>query len=479
MFGFPTRVRYLFHEEPKSYPIRRGVIDRNLDIAVSQFAPGAQTVKDDALHTAIGVVDYRPYRGGLMREPDPLSHRRVIGVCRRCQAITTAPSGNEACPVCGAPADPETGFRVTEVCEPPGFISLWTAKAEFEGNFDYTPQALRARTAAPANAPQSGGNFLVDDLRQAEVFQINDNDGKDFDFVAGDHAFRNIWITEEGVQAAVDTMPQADRASVRKPHVDRGAGVIKTALASITTTDVMTLELASLPSRLRLDPSTPEGRAVWYSFGFLLRRAAATYLDIPEGEINLGLQPHLDTRLPWPTARLFLSDSLENGAGYSSYFADPREMEKLLRFILSPEFCGPLFDAGHRRDCSSSCHRCLRDFANMRYHPLLDWRIGLDMARLALDATAMPTLQTDYWQDIVARVEREYYGAHGLQKAQIGGVPAGLRDGRVYALRHPMWAEHDAWRGPELAGAAVAARRSGLTLVVKSLFDVIRVPYAL
>jgi hypothetical protein len=42
MFGFPTRIRYLFHDWPSSafeWP-PEDVIDRELDIAISQFAPG-------------------------------------------------------------------------------------------------------------------------------------------------------------------------------------------------------------------------------------------------------------------------------------------------------------------------------------------------------------------------------------------------------------------------------------------------------
>jgi hypothetical protein len=45
MFGFPTQVRLLYQEVPKSLPPERE-IDRTLDLAISQFAPGSQTVKD-------------------------------------------------------------------------------------------------------------------------------------------------------------------------------------------------------------------------------------------------------------------------------------------------------------------------------------------------------------------------------------------------------------------------------------------------
>ncbi|NJK82290.1 MAG: hypothetical protein HC914_21530 [Chloroflexaceae bacterium] len=60
MFGFPTRVRLLYTAWPTTadtWPPVGGVIDRNLDLAISQFAPGSETVKDKAVHTAIGVVN--------------------------------------------------------------------------------------------------------------------------------------------------------------------------------------------------------------------------------------------------------------------------------------------------------------------------------------------------------------------------------------------------------------------------------------
>src|SRR5262249_34951583 len=54
MFGFPTKARYLFHERPRrTYPWPpRGVVDRDLTIAIGQFAPGGEIVKDKAIHTS-------------------------------------------------------------------------------------------------------------------------------------------------------------------------------------------------------------------------------------------------------------------------------------------------------------------------------------------------------------------------------------------------------------------------------------------
>src|SRR5262249_52452611 len=60
MFGFPTRVRLLYTSWPyeaRPWPPENGTVDRDLDIAITQFAPGSETVKDKAVHTACGVVE--------------------------------------------------------------------------------------------------------------------------------------------------------------------------------------------------------------------------------------------------------------------------------------------------------------------------------------------------------------------------------------------------------------------------------------
>ena len=74
MFGFPTRVRSLYHGgRPRRWPPEQGVVDRQLDIAISQFAPGAQTVKDDQLLTSVGVVSYIQTGQNVHRSPTPSS----------------------------------------------------------------------------------------------------------------------------------------------------------------------------------------------------------------------------------------------------------------------------------------------------------------------------------------------------------------------------------------------------------------------
>ena len=58
MFGFPTRVRLLYTRWPSAnpWPPETDIVDRDLEVAISQFAPGSQTVKDKAVYNCMWCV---------------------------------------------------------------------------------------------------------------------------------------------------------------------------------------------------------------------------------------------------------------------------------------------------------------------------------------------------------------------------------------------------------------------------------------
>ena len=487
MFGFPTRGRILYHERPKQKPdgTVSGTIDRELDIAISQFAPKAQTVKDDALHTAIGVASYRPNgRGGFDPVPNPLGPSTKVGICRNCQALdANVPPKSDGCKICGAPLGER--YRIAELSEPTGFVSHWNAFADFNGSFEFPSPSLRARMGAEPFAPQSSGNFEVDRLEQTTVYRINDNNGQDFAFrkMQGE----DVWMVREAEMAAREAVPKRDRDAISF-ILYAGDEKIR-ALASIATTDVITLGLGNVPLSLCLSPTTPAGKAAWYSLGFLLRRAAAVKLDVPESEIEVGLQPQTrQIALPdgssQTLARLFLSDTLENGAGYSTQFGSPAAMQDLLGFLCDPNysdvsFQAPLRSVNHRRDCLTSCPHCLRDFGNMAYHPLLDWRIGLDMARLALNGDACLDLTGEFWQDVVNYLTQTYFSAFELKSAHFGSLTAGIKGKTAYLLIHPFWNTDASQLRREMQEAKTAANQENLSVVYLSVFDALRVGYSL
>jgi DEAD/DEAH box helicase domain-containing protein len=491
MFGLPTRIRYLFHQRPSRWPPQYGTIDRPLEVAISQFAPGAQTVKDDELHTAVGVVDYRPMAGRPEMHPDPLGRFDSVGICRQCQALVETPTPTAGCPYCTAAPGPD-GYRIVDLSEPPGFSTWFAINSEFRGGFEFTPRSLRARMGAGIPASTAHRNFHIG-RGSAQVYRINDNDGNDFEFtkLRGQH----FWLIDEAFQTALRDLPPPERLGVTPPVYEDPAVAppIRRALASIALTDVLAVGIERVPVGLCLNPAVAEARAAWYSFGFLVRRAAAVSLDVSESELDVGIQPINDPSSPFapPSARVFMSDSLENGAGYSTFLGNERHFEELLMFILGQgiphwtrgssagSFYDPLVGPTHEGSCASSCHRCLREFGNMAYHSLLDWRLGFDMARLALSPDAAIGLTGNYWSTLVERMAATYFGGLGLTARNVAGLRIGVNafTNEALILIHPLWDQNPSNYRPEVAAAVAQTEAEGLTPKLRSLLRAVRFPY--
>lgn len=478
MFGFPTRTRYLFHDRPtRAYPWPPDdTVDRELDIAISQFAPAAETVKDGVIHTSIGVVDYRPQGQQPVESPNPLGPPITVGVCAACQAVDGTQPPGASCPVCGATPQQTPGYRAVGISQPAGFRTWFGRSRDFDGTFEWTPRASRPKmgvTLLPL-APRANFEVWAD---QETVYIINDNDGRLFDFEK--LAQSETWVTREALA----------NVGVNNPTIDAGAGVDQRALGSVKRTDVMVLGIQSWPTGVRTSPAGDAGlgvRAALYSFGFLARRAAADQLDVHEREIKVGLRVLRDAAGD-VVGQIFISDSLENGAGYASLLGTPARAEALLRYMVgqsSPTFYGFLVGQQHAgpglNGCTTSCPDCLRDFSNLPYHSILDWRLGLDVARLALDPAAAIDFSVPYWQGVDAAAAGPHFAAMpGWQPVTFGGLCAARRNDRAIIITHPLWnCDLQNTPGhPQLATAYAQAVGAGCQRVIfKSAFEVLRRP---
>lgn len=448
MFGFPTRVRWLFHELPRkwNWPPEKGVVDRDLDIAISQFAPASETVKDKAIHTAIGVANYYMRGGQLVHDSDPLGPGTEIGVCGDCQALDTLPEARISCPTCGR----SEKYRRMRLSEPHGFRTDYSSGRAFDGQFEWTPRASRPRMSAAEVTPESwrrvGAARLWSD--QSRVYAINDNDGLSFEFQR--LADGSGWVVPRAL-----TDPNRYR-------FDASSSVDIRALASITTTDVLLvgLEHDQIAPDLSLDlsPVKVSRRAAWYSFGFLLRSAAAKFLDVDSSELRVGLRT---VRYGESVeGELFLADALENGAGYSTHLGQSDIFLELLHYTL-----GDYRIERHgmqQGPCDSACYDCLKDYNNMAYHGLLDWRLALDMVRLA---AGQQIGLSEHWDGIAESLVDRFSKDFGWVLTRFGDLPGAIGRGSSTALIavHPLWNTGFDHRGIRVADAIAEAESRGFT----------------
>jgi hypothetical protein len=142
------------------------------------------------------------------------------------------------------------------------------------------------------------------------------------------------------------------------------------------------------------------------------------------------------------------------------------------------DFYGPYVHQTHAGQCLTSCPDCLRDFNNLPWHSILDWRLGLDLARLALNANAVIDFTVPYWQGIDVLAAANYFGPMpGWQHITFAGLQAGRRNNRLMIITHPLWREDLANPGPQLATAVAQAMAQGLQVEFRSVFEVLRRPY--
>ena len=305
MFGFPTDVRMLFTEVPRGanpWPPHRENIDRDLFIAISQFAPGSQTVKDKTIHNACGVAEFFPMgnrvynRSGFV-PPLPGSNPNLLGICRDCQSVQLGGGlvDGSSCQVCGRA---EVG--ILDAREPKGFFTDFIPE-DYRGVFEWAP-----RSTVPTLAWDGGAEYTSRIANcgvsafSVEIFSVNDNDNEGgFDFQQARFEGRREW--REGY--AVSPGPGRDhRISVHgDPH--------KIALLSRRKTDVLVTGLDSWPEGIFADPLDPVGRAAWYSFAFFMRTAASAMMDVDTLEFNAGFRPTRDTNSR-VVGQAFLSDTL-------------------------------------------------------------------------------------------------------------------------------------------------------------------------
>lgn len=453
MFGFPTSVRYLYLSRPqRSYPWPpAGVIDRDLSMAVSQFAPMSEVVRDGIVYPVVGISAFKPVGQRPQPVPDPLGNESPLAICRACSYLgeqTVAGNVTSTCPRCGAGP---SFFSSVPLREPLGFRS--GKGTDFDGNFSWTPRAMAARAMTDMEQldQQAPGKAVIL-AGPGSRYVINDNSGKLFSLrkAAPGGPEWGGYISTRAIEAE---LLSADFTT---------GDPIDVALGAIQHTDFLFAGAASptvLGAGLRLNLITgtrqPYGaqdaadsrRAAWYSLAFLLRTVASAALDIQPMELAAGIYSGMSQDVPATYA--FLADTLENGAGFSTHLGSSEFLPEFFEAI--NRFLSDLEEPSHAASCTSSCYRCLRDYGNMAYHALLDWRLARDLfwllqgKPLKID-TAMEKASIQQW-------------ARAYNATVIDGNTSAARyenpsEGSFAVIaRHPFEATEDTLFAPRLAEA--------------------------
>ena len=379
MYGFPTRVRSLYAAKPTSINNEDfcKVSDRALDIAIGNFAPGSEVLKDKSINVCNGFAAWN-YTGHSVRPIYPLINLKYINKCKSCGFIklNTSAELSDPCSVCKG----ET--RTDKMYEPLGFRTTYEPR-DFDGQADRgglsQEPALGVIDIDYRGFKMDG--LWVNSLAQQDVLIINDNDGLLFPLTRA--ADESVIVLDPGLyspSAVESTTALRSKANQTiAPHEFAAIGCVK-----VTDICLLNFESDVLNKQNKvLDVfDVPSARAAIRSFAELFLRTAASELDVGTGELQVGYQTKKTEDGHATVEQIFISDSLENGAGYATVIAKKPMMERVLNRILL--YSKSKFEnSSHAHHCDSSCPDCLRSYENRKNHGMLDWKLALDMSEVA------------------------------------------------------------------------------------------------
>ena len=466
MFGFPTRVRTLYQGRPRS-PSKEGYVqvsDRSLDIAISSFSPGAEVTRDKLIHTCVGFVAWE-YKGTNSYPIDPLGEPISIGRCWECSNVETVASNQTQCSVCEALISPfdmyqplgfRTSYKTRDYDDQPNRGPIPFIQLRFD------PQVSSKSRFASIKAQTSGN---------AQVFKINDNNGNLFPMHRhrGGVVINDPQLYNENINLGI--------SSDQSPDIQAAIGMIKPTDALLIT--IETDKIPGPDNMIAIKPDIlPAGKPALYSFAELFRIAAAIRLDIDPGEFEVGLQPLRPSKEI--SASLFLADTLENGAGYSSFIGQEIELQKVLS-LMDGSIRNRLESERHARNCDSSCPNCLRSYDNTKLHSLLDWRLALDVLDVALSRPIDLTRWNAKADTLIDGFISAYSNVLVLKKYWINeiGCVYAPKTHRLVLFGHPLWRDNPQWYTDKQKQAV----EHGQTILeisqsrTFSLFNLIRKPY--
>lgn len=518
MYGMPTRTRDLATRPymNKDGKIAFASMDRELDVAIQEFAPGKYLIQDKRRYFTAGFSGQLAVKPGKSNEfesrTQDLGELRTLLKCRVCEAWGSQAADGESCLGCGTTLAEAENFKCFV---PRGFITSLVPKRaddDAEQSLSAASKSSLAEAVVIDGTGEPGTNALLQFNGQARCYRLNRGEYKDgawtgFNADQGRLSVplrangQTYWVAAEGVwvdreAAAADVGDRQSQLLRRfRPGSATEDGFF---LAAPKVTDSLVIATQHIPDGLQLTRSpvadtptvllTAGARAAVISAAFLIvNYVSRTILDIDPEEIEV-LEPRVQ-RLKDGRAVpvLQLADRLVNGAGLCDRLRQVGPggeaiIVDSMRVLINEGPGSPLVEmlaAKHRNECLQACYRCLHRYGNQAYHGLLDWRLGLDAIALLLDSSYTAGLDGHFtapgvrdWPMLSLSLANEAASLFGADVKQAGNVPIFTLGKDAWGVViHPFW-RHDAviQANPELQ----KLKAGGAQLQMVSTFDLSR-----
>ena len=452
-------------------------ISRDLRIAITEYAPGAEIVKGrfpkTYIYKSAGLYD------PSNQNPDYNPSEQLVE-CRRCRAVTLL-SADELtpsdCSVCRfsdlmtIPYLRPPGFTVDAALPDAGRQEYRSGGRERAGFGSSAQLLVGANALATGNANNQFAPGLFSSVHVGDLFMRNLGPNQERPgFLLCPTCGRLVDLDNPEPHTYPANIPphRGFRSGPRAgtPCPTSGDFANKVALGHKFSSEVVLLAV-DMPQSMDAPFIEPSGRAVWQSFGTLMAEAAARVLQINPDEIQVSTRPMRDSfgRIQ---GEVFIYDDVPGGAGYARAIHDNLEEVVEVALYMGKNCLN--------KYCAGACYHCLLGYRNQRIHNLLDRNLGVavleyllhDQQPPLIDAQATGILAglNEYMRSIWKPMEL------GQSQHPFGAVFSTERGQRVgIQPLHPLSARLG--EGP----LAQLLRTTGILPKIYTTFDLLRRPF--
>ena len=347
-------------------------VQRGLDIAISEYAPGRAIVVDKQTYQIGGLFEpsvlnyYKKAKEPAASFIHDENYLKSIVKCNHCGWFGLEKDNNDSCPFCGN-ENLESGMPILR---PWGFGPIngkSMAVAQLNEDYTMTQQPLYSTVPEKEEMQSIKGysNVKLASRSNQRIIMVNPgNNNQGFQVCETCGAALPIIGIEDNPIEKIDR-PYLWKYKERRCRHEES---VKVSLGYDFITDMLVLQFDLDSSIVDTDIKNPWIERSATSLAEALRLSASRLLDIEFTELNAGYRVRKNKQKTF--IDIYLYDSLSSGAGYSVSIAS--QINDLL---------GDVKRLLTECDCESACTKCLKHFRNQMIQSKLDRFAALELLR--------------------------------------------------------------------------------------------------
>lgn len=371
-YSFPKNVVSLYIQNPSRNKRDKleYQVERSLDLAISDFAPGRELVIDKNSYQVGGLFKFKPSSWAAAAETefaDPITQKTVYS-CGRCSWFGFEDNLGEAgcCPFCGSKVG-----RDRSMVKPWGFSPVNGVKRDASQIDEiYTRACEPQYSTLPKDSSDMVPAWPEGQMRMAfrsdqQIIMRNtgrDNNGFEFCPTCGAIAPDSL---SEGMSRPYLIPTNSMLGETSGVKQCSHAGKIQIDLGFAFRTDMLVFEIALDNEKFDFNTDCNWIKRAGQSLAEALRLAASRLIDIDFTELVAGYRIRRGGK---SFIDVYLYDALSSGAGYAvSLQPMYKELFSEVKNILK------------NCNCETACQNCLRHFRNQHVDALLDRQSALEL----------------------------------------------------------------------------------------------------